>query len=122
MTPENDKADSQTTHVGHFRQVLDRAGITPEVRRWTYPGSGTYDDPYVISWIDDDPRNPLLYSPLKKWSITAIVAVATLAIAFVSSAYSGGAEEIMLEFGCSREVYTLGLSLFVLGFAIGPLL
>lgn len=64
----------------------------------------------------------MLYSPLKKWSLTMLVAMATLAVAFVSSAYSGGANEVIREFGCSQEVYTLGISLFVLGFAIGPLL
>ena len=51
-----------------------------------------------------------------------LVAFATLAVAFVSSAYSGGAQEIIMQFKISQEVYTLGLSLFVLGFAIGPLL
>jgi len=50
------------------------------------------------------------------------VAIATLAVAFVSSAYSGGVEEIIMQFDCSEEIATLGISLFVLGFAIGPLL
>lgn len=43
-------------------------------------------------------------------------------MAFVSSAFSGGVESIIAEFQCSEEVVTLGLSLFVLGFAVGPLL
>ena len=51
-----------------------------------------------------------------------LVAVATLAVAFVSSAYSGGADSVIKEFQTSQEIFTLGLSLFVLGFAIGPLL
>ena len=72
-----------------------------------------------MSWIENDPRNPMLYSKVKKWSLTMLVAVATLAVAFVSSAYSGGADQIIREFRCSQEVYTLGISFFVLGFAIG---
>ena len=47
---------------------------------------------------------------------------ATLAVAFVSSAYSGGIGEILKTFNIGEEVATLGISLFVLGFAIGPLL
>lgn len=47
---------------------------------------------------------------------------ATLAVAFVSSAYSGGVEQILATFNVGEEVVTLGISLFVLGFAIGPLL
>lgn len=110
------------TPINHFRQVLDQSGITPEVANWQYHGSGTEDDPYVVVWIDDDARNPMLYGEIKKWSLTMLVALATLAVAFVSSAYSGGTKEIIAEFGCSPEVATLGVSLFVLGFAIGPLL
>jgi multidrug resistance protein len=47
---------------------------------------------------------------------------ATLAVSFVSSAYTGGVDQIMMEFKVGTEVVTLGVSLFVLGFAIGPLL
>ncbi|KAF2171347.1 hypothetical protein M409DRAFT_63670 [Zasmidium cellare ATCC 36951] len=115
-------AAANPTQIPHFRQVLDQAGVTPEVQNWEYEGSGTEEDPYVVVWIDNDPRNPMLYSELKKWSLTMVVAIATLAVAFVSSAYSGGSKEVIREFGCSQEVYTLGISLFVLGFAIGPLL
>ena len=62
------------------------------------------------------------FSHLKKWLITLDVAIATLAVAFVSTAYSGTIAQLIAEFGCSNEVATLGISLFVLGFAVGPLL
>jgi MFS family permease len=45
-----------------------------------------------------------------------------LAVAFVSSAYTGGIDQILADFGIGDEIATLGISLFVLGFAIGPLL
>lgn len=64
----------------------------------------------------------MLFPQWKKWTITILVAVATLAVAFVSSAYTGGIEEILSKFNIGTEVVTLGVSLFVLGFAIGPLL
>jgi Ca2+/H+ antiporter len=118
---EKDLESGKRTQIPHFTQVFNQAGVTPEVESWDYKGAGTEEDPYVVSWIDQDPRNPQNYSELKKWSITALVAIATLAVAFVSSAYSGGAQEVIMEFGCSQEIFTLGISLFVLGFAIGPL-
>lgn len=43
------------------------------------------------------------------------------AVAFVSSAYSGGIVEILTEFRQPEIVGVLGVSLFVLGFAVGPL-
>jgi len=116
---EKDVEATAPTRIPHMKQVLDQAGVTPEVQEHHYKGAGTDEDPYVVTWIDNDPRNPMLYSETKKWSITMMVAVATLAVAFASSAYSGGANEIIREFGCSQEVYTLGISFFVLGFAIG---
>jgi hypothetical protein len=33
--------------------------------------------------------------------------------------YSGGIEELIEYFGCSEEIALLGLSLFVVGFALG---
>ncbi|KAL8722819.1 MAG: hypothetical protein Q9225_000768 [Loekoesia sp. 1 TL-2023] len=95
--------------------------VTPEVRSHHYAGSGTEDDPYVVEFLPDDPRNPMGFSMFRKWTITLLVAFVTLAVAFVSSAYSGGIVEIVKELHTSEEVATLGISLFVCGFAIGPL-
>ncbi|KAK6386913.1 uncharacterized protein PV06_07869 [Exophiala oligosperma] len=108
--------------VPHWRLVASQSLITDAVANYPYSGSGTEDDPFIVEFIPNDPRNPMEFSQVKKWFITLTVALATLAVAFVSSAYSGGAEEVIRTFGVSQEVYTLGISLFVLGFAIGPLL
>ncbi|KAM0276411.1 hypothetical protein ACHAQH_006763 [Verticillium albo-atrum] len=105
----------------YWRLVIDQAGITNDVLHHEYEGSGTSEDPYVISWIPDDPRDPMGWSPFVHWFITLVAALSTLAVALVSSAYTGGSREIMAEFQISSEVATLGVSLFVLGFAVGPL-
>ncbi|KAF5010993.1 hypothetical protein FDECE_2863 [Fusarium decemcellulare] len=105
-----------------WRLVIDQAGITENVLRHEYQGFGTQEDPYVISWIPDDPRNPMGWSTFMRWFITVTAALATLAVTLVSSAYTGGITGIIAEFDISSEVATLGVSLFVLGFAIGPVL
>lgn len=117
----DDPEPVQPTKLPYWRLVIDQAGITPEVANFPYPGSGTQEDPFLVQWIPDDPRNPMLFSQTTKWLITSIVAVATLAVTLLSSAYTGGLAEIMMQFDIGREVATLGVSLFVLGFAIGPL-
>lgn len=118
--------ESQTTlvpeKVSHWRIVIDQALVTQAVLHYPYRGSGTDEDPYLVEFIPDDPRNPMKFPYWKKWVITIVMALATLAVAFVSSAYTGGLDQILIEFGCSQEIATLGVSLFVLGFAIGPLL
>ncbi|KAF9890310.1 hypothetical protein FE257_005976 [Aspergillus nanangensis] len=108
--------------IPYWRLVADQGVLTQEIIDFPYPGSGTDEDPYAVTWIPEDPRNPMLFSPVKKWSITMLVAISTLAVALVSSAYTGGVAEIRQEFNVGSEVATLGVSLFVLGFAIGPLL
>lgn len=121
--PKDSKAsEDQIQYVSHWKLVTSQTLVTDAVRHHKYHGSGTDHDPYVVEFIPNDPRNPLLFPQWKKWMITVLVAFATLAVAFVSSAYSGGVEQIAAEFGASNEVITLGISLFVLGFAIGPLL
>lgn len=99
--------------VPWWRIVSQQGLVTPEVMKWHYEGSGTDEDPFVVNWIENDPRNPMLFAMWKKWSLTMLVAIATLAVAFVSSAYSGGVSEILGDFHSSEEVGILGISLFV---------
>ena len=109
-------------HPAYLRIVFSQSLVTPAVLKHHYPGNGTEEDPYVVDFIPNDPRNPMGFPMWKKWAITLLVAFATLAVAFVSSAYSGGVAQMMQQFGVGNELVTLGLSLFVLGFAVGPLL
>lgn len=102
--------------------ILDQGVVTNEIVNWDYEGEGTEDDPYVVEWIENDPRNPMTWPKTKKWILAIAVANSVLVVSFCSSAFSGGIQHIMTEFGTSQEVVTLGVSLFVLGFALGPLL
>lgn len=108
--------------ITFWRQIVDPGAVTPALANYPWPGSGTPEDPFIVSWIDSDPRNPVLWSSLKKWTITFLVGFATLALALISSAYTGGIDQMIAQFRVGEEVITLGVSLFVLGFAIGPLL
>ncbi|KAK4106492.1 MFS general substrate transporter [Parathielavia hyrcaniae] len=106
----------------HWFLVTHPAGVTDAVLNHAYPGQGTAESPFVVDFLPEDGSNPQRYSLSKKWIITLFQALATLAVAFVSTAYSGGVLEIIRFFHVSTTVAILGLSLFVFGFAIGPLL
>lgn len=109
------------TKIPYWRLVFDQGVVTQEIMDYDYPGSGTEDDPYAVTWLPDDPRNPMNFSSVMKWSFTMVMAIATLAVALVSSAYTGGVEEIEKQFAIGGEVAILGVSLFVLGFAVSSL-
>ncbi|RSL54076.1 Efflux pump FUB11 [Fusarium duplospermum] len=87
-----------------------------------YAGEGTESNPFLVKFLPNDPQDAMTFAPWRKWMITILQAIATLAVTFVSSAYTGGIREIIRAFEASQEVATLGVSLFVLGFAVGPLL
>jgi MFS family permease len=108
--------------IPFWRLVTQPGAITQEVFDHHYDGSGTDDDPYVVQWMPKDFRNPLQLSTRMKWSITMVAAMETLVVALVSSAYTGGIVQIEEQFKITTEVATLGVSLYVLGFALGPLL
>lgn len=107
--------------ISFWRQLVDQTAITPDILNHRYNGLGTEKDPYVVSWIPNDARHPMLFSMPKKLGITIIVSTATMTVAVGSSAYSGASKQVMEYFDVSQEIATLGLSLFVLGFTLGPL-
>ncbi|KAI0156653.1 MFS general substrate transporter [Hypoxylon sp. FL1284] len=121
--PDRDvESQKPRSELSYFKRQFDQAGVTPATLEWKYRGSGTSDDPFIVDFLPDDPKNPMKFSKGKKWGITIIQAVAVLAVTFSSTAYSGGVSEVIREFNISTEVATLGISLFVLGFALGPLM
>ncbi|KAH6636532.1 major facilitator superfamily domain-containing protein [Chaetomium tenue] len=124
LTSNSPDVESQQgrNNPSHWFLVCHPDGVTDAVLNHAYPGHGTPESPYVVDFLIQDGSNPMQYSRTKKWTITLLQALATLAVAFVSTAYSGGVYEIIRYFHVSTIVAILGVSLFVLGFAIGPLL
>ncbi|KAI1038513.1 hypothetical protein LB503_011301 [Fusarium chuoi] len=123
-TADTTDVESQQINAkaSHFNLILDQVGLTDAVLNYDYTGHGTADSPYLVEFLPNDSRNALNFSRSKKWLITILQAIATLAVTFTSTAYSGGLSSILIHFHVSTEVAILGVSMFVLGFAVGPLL
>lgn len=64
--------------ASHWELVFDQTHVTDEVLNWQYKGSGTEADPYVVEYIENDRRNPMLFSEVKKWTITILVAFVSI--------------------------------------------
>lgn len=93
--------------VTYWRFIVDQPLITPAVLYNEYSGSGTTEDPYVVVWIDKDPRNPMRLHTGLRVAITGLVAILTLTASLVSSTYAGCIEQIMEDFGTGHELTTL---------------
>ena len=78
---------------------------------------------YVVEF--DGPEDPMHAQnwPLKKKLVIAcVLGYVTLTAAFGSSIFSAATRSVALHFHVSTEVGILGISLYVLGFATGPLI
>lgn len=104
------------------QHIFSRAHATEDILSQSYDGSGTATDPFRVKWMANDPTDPLSFSNTKKWVITFLLSLSTLSVALASSAYTGAVPQLMDEYGVSAPTAYLGVSLFVLCFAIGPLI
>jgi hypothetical protein len=79
-------------------------------------------DSNLIVWNGpNDPENPMNWPLLKKWIITVTFGLITFCVTFASSVFSTATKATSIEFEVAPEVTILGTSLFVLGYAFGPL-
>lgn len=80
-------------------------------------------DPFLVDWNGpDDPENPINWSRGKKIAIVLQVMFLTCVTYMGSSIYTPGQLQIQEEFGVGHVVATLNLSLFVLGYGLGPII
>lgn len=76
--------------ITHWQMILDQGVVTNDIVNWEYDGEGTEEDPFVVEWIENDPRNPMTFAKTKKWIMALAVANSVLVVSFCSSAFSGG--------------------------------
>ncbi|KEY74979.1 hypothetical protein S7711_01326 [Stachybotrys chartarum IBT 7711] len=87
------------------------------------PGTQTASVVLIIGWYGgNDPENPQNWPRSLKYLITVEMCVLNFAVYIASSIYVPGAHDLMEEFQVSETVALLGLSLFTLGYGMGPML
>ncbi|KAJ9144272.1 MFS transporter [Pleurostoma richardsiae] len=80
-------------------------------------------DLYIIDWYGpDDPENPQNWSRAKKCFVTFEICFLTFSVYIGSAIYASGVMDVMMTFGVSQVAATLGLTMFVAGYAVGPML
>lgn len=76
----------------------------------------------IVTWYDsEDPANPQNWSFRLKCWIVAVIMFYTFAIYAGSSIVALGIHEVAEEFHVAEIVATLSITLFVVGYAVGPL-
>ncbi|KAH8783964.1 putative caffeine resistance protein 5 [Hyaloscypha finlandica] len=107
--------NSEDTQVGSGdaqRNEVSGVQVDPEKGR----------DVSIVTWFgDDDPENPLNWSTGKKFFVTFLICLLTFSVYIGSAIYSAGTQGVMERFGVSQVAATLGLTLFVAGYGLGPM-
>ncbi|KAI1776658.1 MFS general substrate transporter [Hypoxylon cercidicola] len=82
------------------------------------------NDPNVVDWDGpDDQENPMNWTEKKKWLNISILSIMTVVTPLGSSMFAPGIPGIMVQFReTSSTIATFLLSVYILGFAFGPLL
>lgn len=81
------------------------------------------DDKIIVTWDgDDDPENPLNWPFYQKAFFIFQISFLTTSVYMGSAVYTPGIEELMHDLNVGRVVATLPLTLFVLGYGLGPML
>ena len=114
-----DSRQSSDTQVGETDndrpqrfQALTGRPLDPEKGR----------DLYIVDWYGpEDKENPMNWSRGKKFFVTFEICLLTFSVYIGSAIYSAGILDVVEVFGVSRVAATLGLTLFVAGYGLGPL-
>lgn len=83
--------------------------------------SSSSQEEHLVTFTPHDPKDPRNFPAWRKWLIVASITLIDLTVSFGASGYSPATEKLTEYFGVGSEIGTLGLSLYVLGLALGPM-
>ena len=123
------EADLTIPEAGHLGSPSDSASTltTPSERGVHTSTSVGVDeekgrDFFLVDWTEDDPENPRNWSTPKKFFVTFEICLLTTSVYIGSAIYTAGLLGVVEQFGVSEVAAVLGLTLFVIGYAVGPMI
>ncbi|KAJ7036550.1 major facilitator superfamily domain-containing protein [Mycena alexandri] len=78
-------------------------------------------DPFLVDWEENDPDNPQNWSFRKRCFVGFSIALLTFSVYIGSAIYTSCIPGLIVEFDVSLVRATLGLTLYVLAYGIGPM-
>jgi multidrug resistance protein len=108
------QSQAQSTHTDERTLSGDTSIQEPQEPR----------DPNLVDWDGpDDPANPQNWAASRKWGIIAALGAVTLITPLASSFFAPGVPQVLRTFNeTSNTIATFVVSVYILGFAIGPLI
>jgi MFS family permease len=75
----------------------------------------------IVTFGPNDPEDPRNWSRFRKWLMVAAIIPTDLSVSWGASGFSPVARDFAKDVGVHPQIATLGLSLYVLGLAFGPM-
>lgn len=94
---------------------------TPSGEIPVHPNANGKPEYELVTFKPNDPENPKEWSKAYKWWCTMVVALTCFVVAFASSVITADIIGVQKELEVSEEVALLSITLFVMGFGIGPM-
>lgn len=115
------RSQHSATVGASVRSRVPRGPLPPFGAGKAYPPPLPEKEEYVVEFEGpDDPLHPQNWLLKRKVLIGLILGWTTIISSFTSSIFSTATTDVAKLFGVSNEVGILGLSLFVVGYATGP--
>ncbi|KAH7091074.1 major facilitator superfamily domain-containing protein [Paraphoma chrysanthemicola] len=109
---------SNEANLDEYTQETIDGQMLREVRS---SATGRIERYELVTFKIDDPENPKNWSKAYKWYCTMCVAITCFVVAFNSAVITADLEGVSAEFHVSEEVSLLTITLFVIGFGVGPM-
>lgn len=117
LSHSNTQADLEAAWAEAYEATLAKEPSRPIIPQRTEDGT------ILVDWYTtDDPENPQNWAQGKKAFTAFLICLYTLAFYMGSAIYTPSAPYLSEIYGVSLEVTSLGLSLYVLAYGLGPLL
>lgn len=124
LTSQMSHTMSRASRRRTAQSVLSRIRSRAPVGNFTHPLA--HEKTSVADLVDfegpDDPYRPVNWPMKKKIIATALYGMTTMTATWASATISAGTREIAKEFHIGSQTATLAVTLFLIGFGIGPLL
>lgn len=124
VNPKDEHHGSEMEHNTTYDSITRTQSRPTDVEKVHHEQAVTSEDPNLVSWDGpDDPANPINFSSSLKLLNIGLVSAICFVTPLASSMFAPGVPELMAEFRSrSTELGSFVVSVYVLGFAVGPLM
>lgn len=120
--PEFSRLRTQATLTEALHDAIRQETVKTQPSRPLQP-ERTSDNRLLVTWYStNDQANPQNWSPKKKALVILQIYMYTLAIYIAGAIYTPAIPTLIEKFHLSPSVASLGLSMYVLGYGLGPLI